>query len=166
MGGRPENTPDVLWNKVDKRGPDECWPWNGFRNKEGYGRTWIKDKGYYAHRVIFDLANPGTISLSAPRNKADPGFIRHRCDNPPCCNPNHLLLGNYQDNADDRVARNRVPRFKSTESPRAKFSDEEVSDIRLQKKGGATIGALALLHDVSRSCISHMLYGRSYQDVS
>ena len=59
--GRPENTPDVLWSKVDVRTSEECWPWMGFVSESGYGRTWINDKGYYAHRVIFNLANPGQI---------------------------------------------------------------------------------------------------------
>ena len=82
--GRPENTPETLWSKVDKRGPDECWPWKGVVEKSGYGRTWIGDVGYYAHRVIFDLANPGQIERKAPTNKKANGFLMHLCDNPIC----------------------------------------------------------------------------------
>lgn len=162
--GRPENSPEVLWSKVERRGPDECWPWKGFRNAQGYGRTWIKDKGYYAHRVIFCLANPGVIDLSAPV-RGEWGDVRHSCDNPPCCNPKHLLVGTHQDNMDDKMERGRQVYFKSTESPRARLTEEEVKEIRRLKKEGATINALALLYDVSRSCISHLLYGRSYQDI-
>lgn len=163
--GRPANTPDVLWSKVDIRSPDECWPWKGSRNGE-YGRTQIGGKNYYAHRVIFDLANPGVIELAAPKDKSASGFLRHSCDNPPCCNPRHLLPGTYQDNVDDKVSRGRQIYYKSTESPRAKLTEEDVFWIRLQKRYGATINALAMLHEVSRSCVGHLLYGLSYQDVA
>ncbi len=162
-GGRPANTHEVLWSKVDKCGPDECWPWNGFRNKQGYGRTWIKGVGYYAHRVIFDLANPGIIPLS---NHGISVCVMHDCDNPPCCNPAHLKLGTHLDNMRDKTSKGRSPDFRGERAPRAKLTSEEVFWIRMQKKNGATLKALALLYDVSRSAISHCLYGLSYQDVS
>jgi hypothetical protein len=164
-GGRPANTPEILWSKVDKRGPDECWLWMGTVNKQGYGRTEINDKAYYAHRVIFALSNPGIIELEAPKDTKDQGWLRHTCDNPPCCNPRHLLVGTHQDNMNDKMERGRQVYFKSTKSPRAKLSEEEVLEIRRLKKQGATIKALALLYDVSLSCISHLLYGLSYQDI-
>ena len=31
--GRPANTPEVLWSKVDKKGEDECWNWLGYKNQ-------------------------------------------------------------------------------------------------------------------------------------
>ena len=51
--GRPANTPEVLWSKVEKKGEDDCWPWLGVKNHQGYGRVQIGDWSYYAHRVIF-----------------------------------------------------------------------------------------------------------------
>lgn len=164
--GRPQNTPDVLWSKVERRGPDECWPWLGFCNHQGYGRTWINDKGYFAHRVIYALAHGDPIESAALRDTKGRGFVRHTCDNPPCCNPAHLLRGTHQDNMNDKVERGRQKQWGGgIGSPRAKFTADEVFFIRLQKKYGATLNALALLHDCSRSTISSMLYGRSYQDV-
>lgn len=162
--GRPANTPEVLWSKVDKKGPNECWPWKGFRNKQGYGRTWMGDKGYYAHRVIYSLVHPGEIKLSAPRNMNKPGFVLHTCDNPPCCNPKHLKLGSHPDNMRDKVKRGRLPDYSGDKGPNCKLTMEDVFWIKMQKKYGATLRSLALLYDVSRSCISHLMYGRSYQD--
>lgn len=165
-GGKPLNSPDVLWSKVEINGPDECWPWKGFKNKQGYGRTWIKDKGYYAHRVIFNLASHGTISLSAP-SVGEAGFLMHICDNPPCCNPAHLRVCTHAENMADSKIKGRTKWEHSTKSPRAKLTEEDVRWIRLNhERGAATIRAQALLYGVSRSVISHLLYGRSYQDIT
>lgn len=164
--GRPENTPEVLWSKVDKRGPRDCWPWKGHIHGDGYGRTWIADKGYYAHRVIYNLAHPGQITLNAPRRRTAWGFLRHSCDNPPCCNPAHLIIGTQQENSDDKYTRGRMVHKSGEGSPRAKLTAEDVFWIRMHKRYGVTINALALLYDVSKATISGALYGRHYQDVS
>lgn len=34
-------------------------------------------------------------------------MVRHSCDNIRCVNPEHLLLGTYQDNANDKMIRHR-----------------------------------------------------------
>ncbi|QYC54112.1 HNH endonuclease [Mycobacterium phage Roksolana] len=37
-----------------------------------------------------------------------PGLVvRHKCDVPKCCNPDHLALGTQQQNVDDRTKRGR-----------------------------------------------------------
>jgi hypothetical protein len=160
---RPANTPDVLWSKVERRGPNECWPWTGWRHDKGYGRVEIKNQTYYAHRVIFDLANPGIIELRDDGTKSQ--CVLHLCDNPICCNPRHLFIGTHLDNMRDKTAKGRQARFRGTTSPRAKLTAEDVFFMRLQKKYGATKNALAQLYEVSTATISGALYGRHYQDV-
>jgi hypothetical protein len=73
--GRLANTPEVLWSKVDIKGEDDCWPWKGSLKNDGYGRVQINDWNYYAHRVIFNLANPGVIELKAPKSYEETGFL-------------------------------------------------------------------------------------------
>jgi len=167
-GGRPpEYTPKRLWDKVRKGTDEECWPWLGFCNAQGYGRVWIAGIGYYAHRVIYQLANPGRIRKRGPREKNGFGFLRHSCDNPPCCNPAHLLVGAHADNMRDKSERGRSRWFDSSvDSPRAKLTAQDVLQIRSQKKDGATLKSLAIFYDVSRSTISGVLYGRHYQDIT
>jgi hypothetical protein len=162
-GGRPASTPKVLWSKVDIRELHECWPWKGFLNKQGYGRTWINDKGYYAHRVIYDLEYPGIIALEAPKNGAY-GLVLHKCDNPPCCNPRHLYIGDAKQNGRDKIDRKRMRDRRGIRGPRAKLTEEDVREIR-RLKSQATKKALALLFDVSVATISGCIYGRHYQDV-
>lgn len=160
------HTADSFWKKVARSGANECWPWIGkSRAADGYGRIDIwGEEGVYAPRVAYLINHPGSISLKAPKDKSVKQFVRHTCDNPACCNPAHLILGNYAENSRDCVERGRSNKYKSTESPRAKLSEDDVREIRRLKKY-ATVKALALLFDVSISTISFCLYGRSYQDI-
>ncbi len=160
--GKPANTPEVLWSKVDKRGPDECWPWIGFRNKQGYGRTWINDRGYYAHRVIYSLVHPGEIELAAPKSSDTKGFVLHSCDNPCCCNPKHLFVGTHQDNMADKVKKERSPDFQGEKGPRAKLTAAQVEEIKWIASKGLAASESAKLYGVHKSTIKAALAGRHY----
>jgi hypothetical protein len=163
--GRPANTPEVLWSKVDIRGPDDCWPWKGHRNHQGYGRTWINDVAYYAHRVIYDLANPGVIERKGPRSHADKGFIRHKCDNPSCCNPAHMETGSNQDNMDDKVKRNRQNRYPGCTGPRCKLNEEQVRELRALKAKGMSNHDLANRYGISVCSVKSAISRRTYKDI-
>jgi hypothetical protein len=162
--GRPANTPDVLWSKVNIKGEDECWNWKGYKNDGGYGRTWIEDRGYYAHRVIFNLAYPNTITLSAPKDSDEAGFLLHTCDNPSCCNPKHLFVGTHADNMADKVAKNRQAKFPSGKAPRCKLSMAQARKIRQLRKDGVSARDLAQRYEISLPSIKTLLRGHSYKE--
>lgn len=164
---RQRNTPERLWSLVERRGQDECWPWRGWRNTGGYGRFELDGKSYYAHRAIFALANPGIISVEAPKDRQSPEFLRHKCDNPSCCNPNHLEVGTHLQNMQDKVVRGRSKWFDlSTESPRAKLSVNDVKNIRKLSKEGVTRKELSQHYNVSIQTIKAVRSGRHYSDIS
>jgi len=162
--GRPANTPDVLWSKVDKRGEDECWEWLGYKNHQGYGRTWINDVGYYAHRVIYNLAYPNTISLNAPKSSSNSGFLLHTCDNPSCCNPKHLFVGTHADNMADKVAKGRQNKFPTDSGPRCKLSMDQAREARQLRKEGASVKSLAEKFGLSLPSMKTLLRGDSYKE--
>jgi len=162
--GRPANTPEVLWSKVDKKGEDDCWNWLGYKNNEGYGRTWINDHGYYAHRVIFNLAFPNTITLNAPESTADSGFLLHTCDNPSCCNPKHLFVGTHADNMADKVAKGRSPDFSGDKGPRAKLTMTQAREARQLRKEGISTKELAVRFGISLPSMKTLLAGKSYKE--
>ncbi len=77
----------------------ECWEFMGRRSKSGHGTISVGPRSIGAHRVAYLLW----------RGFFDPNLvIRHRCDNPPCCNPAHLVPGTIQQNVDDMIERGRA----------------------------------------------------------
>lgn len=70
-----------FWHYVEKRGPSECWPWQGARDRKGYGRLQIGKRNIPAHRFAYELAY-GEIPADHQ--------VHHTCDNKPCCNQRHL----------------------------------------------------------------------------
>jgi hypothetical protein len=77
-----------------------CMEWTGTRIPAGYGQLRHKGKLYYTHRMMAYLTQPWFIDLE------DAGVIvMHSCDNPPCCNPEHLSLGDKRANALDHHRR-------------------------------------------------------------
>lgn len=87
-----------MWSKINKRGPDECWPWIGWRDPKGYGRFHKWKTPILANRVMFAIHN---------------GFARegwmvcHSCDNSGCVNPAHLFEGTVLDNNKDCLKKQR-----------------------------------------------------------
>jgi hypothetical protein len=89
---------DRFWEKVDKRGVEDCWLWTG-SNDTRYGQIWFRGKALKASRVAWELT----------RGPIPPGMqVCHTCDNPPCVNPSHLWLGTMSDNIRDAVCKGRV----------------------------------------------------------
>lgn len=132
-----------FWKNISVGSADKCWPWSGCRDRDGYGRCRYPGMATRrAHRVAYVLAR-GPIPSDA--------VVRHKCDNPPCCNPGHLETGSSADNARDAKRRGRLPR--GEDHGRAKLTWEKVTAIRTRfAAGGVSKAALARefgIHDTS-----------------
>lgn len=158
------NTVDSVWKKVKKGGPEECWLWVGkYCAEAGYGRLDIKpEEGVYAHRAAYLSAYPGSIPLRAPADKTERAFVLHSCDNPACCNPAHLFLGNYEENMRDKVKKGRCPDLKGEKGPRAKLTNIEADEIRRLLSYGISCGELGRLFGVSKPVVQSIRTGRAY----
>lgn len=161
------NTIDSVWKKVQRRGEDECWPWLGYKNwgkrGGGYGRMDVLGvSGVYSHRLAYISANPG---CGLTIDQRDGKFILHRCDNPECCNPKHLYIGDHAQNMRDKVERGRQYKPRSFESPRAKLSREQVIELRRDRANGIGTKALMERYGLSRSGVKQIVQRRYYKDI-
>lgn len=130
-----------FWARVKVNGADECWPWDRPHVSTGYGRFWVDGRQSPAHRIAFGLTFD---CLSVIGHYV----VMHKCDNPACCNPAHLMLGTVADNNRDRAQKGRSCRGERHHS--AKLTDDQVVAIRARDTRSA---------DLARE------YGVSYQTV-
>jgi DNA-binding transcriptional regulator YiaG len=63
-------------------------------------------------------------------------LIRHKCDNPPCINPDHLELGTNQDNSNDKLERGRQAKGENQGS--SKLTEDQVRDIKMNTTNSIT----------------------------
>lgn len=121
----------------------------------GYGRVWVDQKWQGAHRVAYEeFYGPIPAGMC----------VLHRCDNRPCVNPEHLFLGTFADNNQDRAKKGRSFHPSGESHPRVKLTAQEVKEIR--RIAGAdparTKTRLARQYGVSHSCVSDILAGRTW----
>lgn len=128
-----------------------CMEWCGETYERGYGKMYSTAGKFRAHRVAAYLAG----MIDTPRGSQsglDDNNVLHTCDNPKCCNPEHLFVGTHADNVADMLAKGRgrgvsvKPTFvgpprpegyakkqrrsRRTQLPK-KYSDDQIEEIRL-----------------------------------
>lgn len=89
-----------FWTHVEVRGLDECWPWKLSKSPKGYGVASTTNGTKSAARVAYALA----YGEAVPPDKE----ACHSCDNPPCCNPNHIWIGTHTENMRDASNKGRL----------------------------------------------------------
>lgn len=147
-----------FWSKVQKAGPDDCWPWLGALNEHGYGV--MRPEGQHsgptvkAHRVSASLAGMQIEGM----------FVLHSCDNPPCVNPAHLRPGTALDNVRDMHSKSRGNI--GARNGMARASDHAVAEARLRVAAGERQCDLAAEFGVSRQTMSGWINRRGWRHVA
>jgi hypothetical protein len=85
----------------------DCWTWIGVTTPAGYGMFSV-GAAILAHRFSYFLK---TGDLPAGL------VVRHRCDNPSCVNPAHLVAGTHKDNRRDSIERKRARGYRPIDYP-------------------------------------------------
>lgn len=114
-------TPYILQNYIPV--PETgCWIWLGAWNSRRYGRIAsggrnprIASRLFYEHFV-------GPIPTGH--------FVCHKCDTPPCVNPDHLFVGTPKENAADMAAKGRHAPVRGTSNPNTRLTEADVLEIR------------------------------------
>lgn len=150
-----------FWLKVDIRGPDECWEWQGACAR-GYGRviaTAPSRRLLYAHRVAWELAY-GPIPEGM--------LVCHHCDNKGCCNPSHLFVGTQSDNMRDAFTKGRlhVPDSVGEKNTNSKLTNRQAVEIRKENATGRyTQVELGVIYGVSQQTISRIVNRKLWKHV-
>lgn len=146
-------------SKVKVGSSNQCWPWQAFTNASGYGMIRNGQVMALSHRVAWVLRY-GKIP--------DGKHVLHHCDNPRCCNPQHLYIGTNTDNIRDKVMRGRMPKTmlatRGEKHWQAKLTWDQVDEIRASSTGRRGEGAeLADRYGVSRATICNILKGKVWR---
>lgn len=148
---------DILnkFNKHARRGnDDECWPWQGTIDKDGYGVLLHQGRQVRAHRVSL-----AAVGWPVPRDRN----ALHHCDNRSCVNPRHLYVGTHGDNVADRVWRDRSA--KGEANGRAKLTEARVLVILAQHEAGVSQRRLAARFGVSVRTIHNIINRKAWNHV-
>lgn len=110
-------TYERFMDKVDTSGgPDSCHPWTAAQSN-GYGRFYGDGEYFKATRWLLGYLRGKALGPDE--------LALHHCDNPPCCNPAHLYIGDYAQNTQDMVSRGRGAMQNRTHCPHGHPYDEQ-----------------------------------------
>ena len=160
VGGalKPVLSPQQRFEASIERVPESgCWLWTRSVNRNGYGKVKVSGRHLTAHRWSWML-HRGEITNGL--------HVLHRCDVTACVNPNHLWLGTGLDNVRDMWSKGRRGELRggsmpNEENPHAKFSDQQIAEMRAEKaKGIETSSAIAKRMGVSLSHFFHVVSGK------
>ena len=131
---------------------DECWEFKGATISDGYAHLrgvtlYGEHREYpYGHRTMWAVFNGRWPSHNE--------VVQHTCDNPPCVNPAHLIIGTQADNMSTRP---RSGRWFGART--GKLTSENVLAIRASDK---TQRELAREYNVTQTAISNVITGKTY----
>ncbi len=141
-----------------------CWEWIAHRNWRGYGQFTVNGVGVGVHRFVFQ-----TMFGRLPRSIC----VCHHCDNPPCCNPDHLFAGTVKENSEDMVRKRRHCSITSPwtlargeRNSQSKLTEDAVRRIVARYSQGESIHNLARLYDVHAQAIRCVVRGYTWRHVT
>lgn len=132
-----------------------CWEWEKHITKSGYGTISINGKSTRAHRASYE-AFVGKIP--------DGLVVCHKCDNPRCCNPDHLFVGTFLDNTIDHLLKGRKP--VGAKTGRAILSEGDALKIIELFATGMTIKQVAEVTGFNYSTVQHVRNGDTWSHIT
>lgn len=129
-----------------------CWEWTKATDTRGYGKIAFNGKLISTHRLSAHLLLAFDLD---PRVS-----VCHRCDNPPCFNPEHLFLGSMSDNMTDASAKGRSS---GMARPESKVTDEQVREIRARHSAGETQRSISKDYELTFKAVNRIVLGKTWK---
>ena len=150
---RSKDPIEIFLSKIKRGEPHECWRWQGCLSAGGYGQF----RGLRAHRFAWEL----WYGRKIPEGY----YACHHCDNPRCCNPEHIFIGTASDNLlDSKLKRRKVHiRYRGIFDSR-NLSDEDKNMIYIMLKSGkCSPKELARVYRINQRIITEVIEERDNQ---
>jgi hypothetical protein len=149
-----------FWSKVDKRAPDECWPWlRSIAPGARYGTFAVRGRAT-------TTANRVALALSLGRPLTGAEYACHTCDNPPCCNPAHLFAGTPSENNFDAVDKGRFNAPRGERHRDAILTEDQVREIRAAEPKRGLYRELASRYGVAPGTVHSARVGISWKHLT
>lgn len=152
--------------KLDKTSdPKGCWLFTGkARSSFGYGLMYIgrdhRKAGHGnspTHRISYVLAN---------RDLPEGKWILHRCDNPPCCNPDHLFAGTHDENMADMMKKQRQQKQQGDEKGCAIYTGAQALAVAKLAREGKSSTEIEKTLRVDKRFVSRVRIGVAWTSVT
>jgi hypothetical protein len=143
-----------------------CWNWLGSLNRGSrrqYGTIKVNGKPVAAHRFSWTFYNNKEIPESM--------IVMHKCDNPKCVNPTHLVLGTHADNMVDMVKKDRQAKgikflnrnpAKGSGNGLAKLTEQQALEIFLDSRTQRVIGQQ---YGVSQTVVHNIKSKKTWKEI-
>ena len=93
-------------------------------------------------------------------------YVCHKCDNPPCANPEHLFLGTQASNIKDMDRKDRRRTARGSRSGRSKLTEADVLKLReMYVTGNYSFIDLADIYQMTTYAIHAAVVGRTWKHV-
>ena len=137
-----------FFSKVNKT--PTCWEWTAGTCASGYGAfSFGRNNTQKAHRISY-VYFKGEIPEGL--------VVRHKCNNPSCVNPKHLVLGTKKENGQDRKLSGKTAgkRHYKAKKRRFKIWNDETSEYFEFDYQFEAVEKL----NISSGLVCHLLKGR------
>jgi hypothetical protein len=142
------------WYNVSAPNEDGCMVWMRGKTAAGYGVLTYRNSRWYTHRLAWYLTY-GDI----PEKMS----VCHKCDNPPCCNPEHLFLGTKKDNSQDMAEKDRSPHGERNGQSRLK--EEDVRGIHELRLNGWTLDRIGKRYTIGIPSVYKIIVGQRWRRI-
>ena len=135
-----------------------CWPWQGSRYPNQYGRFFLPSSHTNqcsTHVFMCEWA-------WGPLNGL---FACHSCDNPPCVQPNHLWPGTNQHNIQDAARKQRLNSPIGERHGSAQLTANDIPMIFTMRRNGMTYAAIAAHFHVSYYTVKDVLRRHTWKHI-